>query len=240
MEIAGQSPRRQARKKGRGSMGRDYIPSSDTGFQAWEQNFIAYANGHLAALGLVAGDLTAIIAAQTAFHGAFTAHIAAQAAAVSARVAKDARRSELDGLLRPLVRRLQASPQVDDSERASMGITVEDGLPSVVPPAATRVVGVVDSSERLRHKIRFFDEATPQRRAKPAGVMGAEIWHKIGGEAPKDFGECGFLALDTASPYIIEFSGEDAGKTAYYMLRWVSTGGEKGPWSETIAATVGA
>jgi len=28
------------------------------------------------------------------------------------------------------------------------------------------------------------------------------------------------------------------GKTAVYMLRWVNTRGEKGPWSEVAAATV--
>jgi hypothetical protein len=32
----------------------------------------------------------------------------------------------------------------------------------------------------------------------------------------------------------------DAGKTAHYMLRWVRTTEEKGPWSETAGATVEA
>jgi hypothetical protein len=32
----------------------------------------------------------------------------------------------------------------------------------------------------------------------------------------------------------------DTGRTAYYALRWVSTRGEKGPWSEVAAATVAA
>lgn len=36
-----------------------------------------------------------------------------------------------------------------------------------------------------------------------------------------------------------DFDGADAGKTPHYMLRWVSTTGEKGPWSETASATVG-
>ncbi len=35
-------------------------------------------------------------------------------------------------------------------------------------------------------------------------------------------------------------SGEDGGKTAHYMLRWVATTGEKGPWRETASATIGA
>jgi hypothetical protein len=35
-----------------------------------------------------------------------------------------------------------------------------------------------------------------------------------------------------------EFDGSQAGKTAYYMLRWVSTRGETGPWSQTVSGTI--
>ena len=31
-----------------------------------------------------------------------------------------------------------------------------------------------------------------------------------------------------------------ANKVAHYKLRWVNTRGEKGPWSETASATIGA
>jgi hypothetical protein len=35
----------------------DYIPGSDTGFQAWAGNFVTYANGHATALGLGIPDM---------------------------------------------------------------------------------------------------------------------------------------------------------------------------------------
>jgi hypothetical protein len=41
----------------------DYIPAPDAEFHAWQQNFVTYANANLAALGLVAGDMTPITAA---------------------------------------------------------------------------------------------------------------------------------------------------------------------------------
>ena len=61
---------------------------------------------------------------------------------------------------------------------------------------------------------------------------------------PADCGECTFLLFDTSfdsirhSPiarrrkrrhHYAEYPGTDAGKTAYYMLRWVTTRGENGP-----------
>ncbi|MCK4340661.1 MAG: hypothetical protein KAY37_02915 [Phycisphaerae bacterium] len=45
---------------------------------------------------------------------------------------------------------------------------------------------------------------------------------------------------DTRTPYVASYSGADGSQTAHYMPRWVSTTGEKGPWSETASATIGA
>ena len=54
-----------------------------------------------------------------------------------------------------------------------------------------------------------------------------------------DAGQCVFLALDTASPYVATYEGTDGNKTAHYMLRWATRAGDKGPWSETVSATIG-
>ena len=98
----------------------------------------------------------------------------------------------------------------------------------------------VDGGQRLLHVIAFADEATPTRTAKPKGVMGAEVWVKVGEPAPVDESELTFLALDTRTPYTAKYVGADANKVAHYMLRWVNTRGQKGPWSETASATIGA
>ncbi len=222
----------------------DYIPGSDTGFQAWVTNFFSYANGHVAELGIDPADIAPIGAALLDFNAKMTANVTAQQAAQAARQAKDDSRDTLESAIRQLVRQLQASEDVDDEERAALGITIPDRIrTSSAGDMTTRPIGMVDTSQRLRHEIRFSDEATPTSRAKPEGVMGCEIWVKVaptGEPAPADPDELSFVAMDTASPYIAEYDGADGGKTAHYMLRWVRTGGEKGPWSETVSATITA
>ena len=37
---------------------------------------------------------------------------------------------------------------------------------------------------------------------------------------------------------LVQLTGTQAGKKAHYMLRWVNTRGEKGPWTDTASATV--
>lgn len=107
------------------------------------------------------------------------------------------------------------------------------------PRPTTKPKGSVDTSKHLEHTVHFFDENTPNSRAKPDGVRGCQIWCKIGSPAA-DPSELSYLATDTASPYVVHFNGADAGKVVYYWLRWENTRGEVGPWSDVIMATVSA
>jgi len=222
----------------------DYIPDADGQFAAWANNLMDYAGGHLADLGLVAGDLADLSNMQADFNGKMADHITARTAAQSARQAKDDSRREFKLAIRRLVKKLQASDAVRDSQREALGITVADTIRTAnTGQITTRPIGRVDTSQRLQHKIRFADEATPTRRAKPKGVMGCEIWVKVlaGGEpAPGGADDLRFVSMATASPHTVEYDGADRGKMAHYMLRWVKSGGQKGPWSETISATITA
>jgi hypothetical protein len=164
--------------------------------------------------------------------------VAAQASAQAAREHKDAARDAIEAALRPLVNQIQATPGVTDAQRQALGITVRASARTAVGAPTTRPVVTVDTSQRLQHTISFVDELTPTSRAKPDGVAGCEIWMKIGDAPPADPSELRFLATDTRTPYVAEFDGVDAGKTAYYMLRWVNTRGDRGPWSQTVSGTI--
>ncbi len=219
----------------------DYIPRPDGGFDAWQANFVTYASANAAALGLdPLTDIPPLTAAQTAWSTDYAANTAAQAAAQAARQGKEGARSAYEGLIRPLVGVLQASAAVDNIERKALGITVPDTTPTPVGPPTSRPVVTVDTSQRLQHSIAFADETTLTSRAKPDGVRGAQIWVKIGDPPPVDPDELTFLATDTRTPYVANFDGADANKVAHYMLRWESTRGDVGPWSETASATIGA
>jgi hypothetical protein len=218
----------------------DFIPPSDAEFDSWQINHLVYLNANLAALGLIAldTDVTADNAGQTAWTPAYAAHIAAQAAAEAARAAKDTARVNFEIALRRLVGRLQRSTSVSDAERQALGITVRDTIPTPVPIPTTKPVLTPDTSARLRITIGFADEGTPTSKAKPFGVVGCELWMKIGGAPPVDLTECEFIALDNRTPKTVEFEGSDANKTVHFIGRWQNSRGEKGPLSETVSATV--
>ncbi len=217
----------------------DYIPGPDADFQAWVANFVTFANANLAALGLVAADMTPITTAQTAWTTGFAAHIAAKAAAIASKQTKDENRAALTASIRPLVRRLQASAIVSDAEKASLGITVAQG-PTPIGPPTTSPICTIECGNRLQQSLRFVDSATPTRKAKPAGVLGVEIWNKVGTTPPASESELRFVAVDTNAPYVLNFDAADGGKTNYVWMRWISPTGERGPWSEQAQATIAA
>ena len=96
---------------------------------------------------------------------------------------------------------------------------------------------------RLANTMNSVDSATRTRKAKPLAVPCAEIGVNtlpVGQPTPTDPASFTFVAHDTRTPYTLDFAGADGGKNANCLLRWVNPTGEKGPWSETATATIGA
>jgi len=216
----------------------DYIPSSDADFDAWTRNFVENVVANAAALGLSPAQVTSLQGGQADWGAKYPASNAAQAAMNSAVQAKNDSRSDYEELIRSLANIIQSSPQVTDAQRQSLGLNVRSTTRTAAAAPTSRPVATIDTSHRLRHTINFVDELTPTSRAKPDGVQGCEIWMKVGDPAPVGPRDVHYLALDTRTPYTVEFDAADAGKTAYYMLRWMSTRGETGPWSATVSGTI--
>ncbi len=218
----------------------DYLPSQDAELVAWMTNFVTYANANLAALGLVAGDMTPVSTNQTTFNTTFNANIAAQNNAKNAAAAKDLARTNLEIVVRTVVRKIQGTPTVTNAQRQSLGISERGTARTPIGIPKSSPILSVDTSQRLQHTIGFVDEETPTSKAKPEGVRGCQIWLFIGAVPSKLPAEYHYLTTDTKTPYVYHFEGEDGGKNANYMGRWVNTKDEPGPWSEIVSATIGA
>ena len=219
-------------------MATDYIPASDAEFDAWQQNLVNYVVANAAALGVSPAEVTSIQGFNGSWGTKYPASSTATAAANAATQEKNDCRTDYEDFLRPFVGRIQSSPTITDAQRQAMSITVRSTSRTAVAAPLSRPVATIDTSQRLRHTVNFVDELTPTSRAKPDGVQGCEIWMKVGDPAPAGPNDVHYLALDTRTPYTVEFEAGDANKTAYYMLRWISTRAETGPWSATVSGTI--
>ncbi len=136
-------------------MPQDYIPSSDLDYQAWLLNFVTVANANLAALGLVAADMTPVTTAKTPFDAAIPDVVTKQKALSQAVQNKLAVRKTSVTSVRAVVRKLQANPAVTNALKAQLGITVKDTNPSPsapVPPTDLVAHGLDSGTNMLTWK----------------------------------------------------------------------------------------
>lgn len=216
----------------------DFIPASDADLITWATNFSTTVDDNLTATGILTAEQEAFAALVTAFQTALTNHAAMQTSAQAATQTKNTARAALVDAARSMARRIQAKPDVTDALRADLGITIPSSNQTAVGAPTTRPVLSVQTGNRLQHVINFQDETTPTSRAKPAGVLGCEIYRYVGTTAPTSNDQYSFLSLDTATPFIANFSESDGGKTAYYLGRWTNRAGDKGSWSAVASATI--
>ena len=163
-----------------------------------------------------------------------TAHVAQQAAARSQTQVKDAKRAPYEAAI-ALARNVSKAGGATEAAIAAAGVP---STSQKAPANATQPVGSVNTSQRLRHTISWTDAASPDNKKRPRGTIGCEIFNKLDGAPPIDVSECTYLALDSATPYLVEYPGTDAGKMAHYMLRWRMQDGSTSAWGETLSATI--
>jgi len=170
----------------------------------------------------------AFVEALTAFEG----NKAKQHAARAAKALKDTKIKRLTAVIRQKARRIRASGNTPNSKIARLGLRVRDEiLTRVGVPETAPVFEIL--LRRTRHIIRFWEEGSKRRRRKPKGVIGAEIYQKIGED-----GEFKVLTFAANTPHTIDYDMPDVGKQAYYYLRWVTRRNERSEMSLIHSATI--
>jgi hypothetical protein len=219
-------------------MANDFIPRADGAFDVWQSDFTGIILTDHVAFGISPGELHLLQIPQTRWNAAWAEANSSTNRTSAEVLAKDEARKDYKTAIRSfVVRFVNGNPLISDADRRRMGLTVHSTSHTPAPVPATAPEGSADFSQHMQHSIHFRNsDAT--NRAKPVGVHGCEIWRKLGGDAPVNASELTFLAVDTHSPFIINYQGEDVGKTACYWLRWVNTRGETGPWSTSISAMI--
>ncbi len=222
-------------------MVRDYIPSSDTDFSNWLENFSSFCTGAGPGLGLSAGDIASITTQNTAWQTAWQAHLSAQNSARAAAQAKNEERDDAETLARQFARVLQANPNINDAQRAAAGLTIRDGQPTASSSASVELtpppILLLDWSQRSRVIIHFGQNpANEHNNALPPGMRGCRLYYALGGIPADDTG-WSYLVDDTRSPYIhVITAGQPT--TIAYRAQYFDRQMRLGPMSDPASATV--
>jgi hypothetical protein len=221
-------------------MSKDYIPKDKASRAAWLANFAAKLDDNKAALSLTDAEVASVSTLQSALVNANQALAEAEATYRAKLVAADKADEEATESARSRVRQLQADPNVSDELRAALDIPIRDTTQTTPAPLTSRPIANIDFGQRGLHRLHYRNSDTPDSRARPDNATGCEIRRHIGTSPPAGTDQFVYLETDRSSPFDVEYGEEHAGKIASYILRWINANGDKGPWSETVSATITA
>lgn len=215
----------------------DFIPRSDAQFNEWQANLFSYLKKNATAWGIPNATLTDAQTRKTEFETRYAAADNPATRTRAAVVMKDDSRKAYEASIRPLLKAyVTYNPAVTDEDRVNMGLPIHKTSRTPVAAPVSFPECTVETAQR-RITIHFRD-AGSGKKAKPAGVSGAVIRWAILNEAPDNVEPLTNSALDTASPYSIDFTEAQRGSRVYFCLAWQNTKGIMGPWSEMGMAIV--
>lgn len=219
----------------------DYIPRSDSDFDAWFRNFCDRVIANPAAYGILPDDLAKLQAVYAAWQTDYPTHIADQNKAHASAETKDASRVDSESVGRQLAKLIQSRKETTDSQRAELGMNVPDRIWTplaeqiilTTPPPVIKARCIESKTVRIDW---YPDQAEGQSEALPKGIDGVAIWVAKDG-IPKDKSQWRFLALDTNSPYIHN-ARNDATITLAYKAQWFDKRKRMGPFCNPVIVAV--
>lgn len=199
----------------------DFIPTRDSAFLVWHDQYKTGVIAQAATVGLVAADTTAVTADNTDIHAKITASVAADASAKQATLNKQVSRETIVARVRAMARRIKAHPAYTPAIGAQLGI-----------------VGPEDTTNLTTSKPDLSgDDQTGgnvELQFNKSISDGVNIYSQRDGDAGFVF-----LARDTASPYVDNRPLLVAGKPEMrnYKAKYVSNDAEIGLFSNELVVT---
>ena len=223
-------------------MARDYLPANDLVFLDWYTNFVTYLGANAARLGITPEQVAALDTELTVFTGALSSYHTLRDQTSAASKGRTEKRVSATSAVRPVVSQVQSNPNTTQADRDMLRIPTRDGSMEAAELEAddNKPHAVIDIRQRLRHVLHIENQSTTTTsKGKPAGVVGAEIWRKIG-DPPQTDEDYQLVEMVLKSRHTIEYPLSDGNKQVHYRLRWVNAKGEKGAWGEVESATIAA
>jgi hypothetical protein len=215
----------------------DFFPQKDALFFEWAKALIVYVQAHLAAFNIQDAVFQPLLALWNAFSAAYAKVLDPNRGPVDI-AEKNRMRKTFEKALRSFIKAfLEYSPFVSDFDRNEMRLPIHDATPTPVPRPATFPEYDADTSVPSRISLRIWD-GTSKRKAKPAGVHGAEIRWEMRDAPPSKAEDLVNSDFATRTSHTFEFTGDKQGERVYFCLRWENPKGEKGPWGAITSAVI--
>jgi hypothetical protein len=139
--------------------------------------------------------------------------------------------------LREFINRFLRYPPVTAEDRANMGISEHDTTRTAIGVPQTRPEFSIVVKDIRRLALPFKDQGSASR-ARPYGLSGAVVRWAVLDKPPAGPGALTNSKLATRTPFILNFTEEERGKTVYIAMQWQNEKGDVGGFSEIQSAVI--
>lgn len=219
-------------------MSTDYIPKRDADAAIWFENFSTLLTANPTLYGLTAPIALVVAGVNATFQSAFLTSSNPSTRTAGTVAAKDVARAQAELVTRPYAVLISLNAAVSDMDKADIGVTIRQTVPSPIPAPMDApdlsIQSAIPNQVRLTYK-------TPGTigRAKPFGSIGVELIASIGTVFATDPSQCSPAGTWTRAPFQFQIDPTDAGKKISLFARYVTRSGpggqaQAGPWSTPL------
>ena len=212
-----------------------YLPSKDAELGAWCLNFSTLLTADPPRYGLLPADALVVSTQYDIFAAAYLLAINPATKTVVTVADKDGEKVTLLAIVRQYAALIRANKGVADDDKAALGLTIPDPTPTPIePPASSPKLSITLGSEGY-HSMGMVDSATPLKKAKPYGCVGAQLVciNSTSNISP-DFTNAPTLAIVTKGDFLLDTTPYAGGSFCHYRARWFTSTGKFGPWGAPI------
>jgi hypothetical protein len=206
------------------------MPTKESEFLAWSENFIAVVNLHKTEWNIAQDKVTELQTLHQAFAVLYEKCTTAEARKLDFQEKSEAK-TALQQKEEHLVGQLQAADFMTDSFRQELGITIKDTHPTPRQEPKTKPEVRPEPEPPGVVVFRFWAQGSA-RGAKDPDATGFELCWALLSQPPASHAELVHSLNGTNRTVRLEFDLADRGKTLYYMARWRGNGEKHGPWTE--------
>lgn len=215
-----------------------YIPPRDGDLMLWADNFRDLIVAAPATYGLAAPDGVVIAGVVDDFDAALTLATSDATKTKSTVAAKNGAKAAMLTIIRPYAQQIRNNLGVSTENKTALGLTIVDTSRTPIPtPSSSPLLSVIGATQGV-HTLRFADANTPDKRSKPFGALGLQVFVAVGANPEDDVNAASFKTFITRQPAGIEYEHADNGKIATYFARWQTNTGKVGPWSNPVSFTI--
>ena len=221
-------------------MTNDFMPRKDADLLIWLQSFSSGISSSPATYELTASDAATIATAVQEYADALALAEAPLTRTPGNIAAKDTKRDLAKAICREYAIQIKYNNAISNQSKLDIGVRpVNTSREPIYCPVTSPLINVKGATPGA-HTLTFADSMDPNKRAKPFGAAGLQLFAYIGDEPTLNEDDASFIGMYTKNPIAVAFDPTDDGKCATYFARWVGKRGDVSNWSLPVGMRIAA